>query len=182
MPALAERTKIRTETGYSARTTTGWMVKGEEQGSYVLSGKTAIDTNAYTWASGSIRIQVQPYLSRPSSQAREMLQKLFRFKNLSINWDGNQAMPPDDSVIIKAAGFIIHADEFDLPLYFIAPGPNGEIVVEFKSGQNTAELFFNEDDTEEMLLYKGKEQIYAGKTDLQFLVQHLSVLPLTNGA
>jgi hypothetical protein len=69
----------------------------------------------------------------------------------------------------------------DLPLYFIAPGPNGEIVVEFKSGQNMAEIFFNEDGTEEMLLYKGKEQKFSGQPVLPLLVKHLSNLPVTNG-
>ncbi len=180
MTGLAEKTKIYTESGYSARTTSGWMTKGSESELYAATGKTYIDAYANTWAPSSISVQIQPYIARPSAQAKEMLQKLFRFRNLSVNWDGNDALPPDDRVIIKATRLILQADEYDLPLYFIAPGPNGEIVVEFKSGYNTAEIFFSEDDPDEMLLYKGKRQTYAGNTDLKMLIQHLSNVSLSN--
>jgi hypothetical protein len=42
-------------------------------------------------------------------------------------------------------------------------GPNGEIVLEYKNGQNSAEVFFERNNSSEMLLYKGDVQIYAGQ-------------------
>jgi hypothetical protein len=172
MPALAERTKINKEWSV-ASTTQGWDVKinmPHFEGSFPLT----IDKNAYDLVSGSTRFVSQSYLPTPSAKAKEFIRKLHTYKNLPENWDSNGAVAPEEQIVLKACLLILSTDDLDLPLYFVAPGPNGEVVVDYKNGINAAEVFLNEDGTEEMILYKGKEQAYAGDIKLQLLVQHLS--------
>lgn len=173
MPALAERTKIKTETGNVSSTTCMNFYSGYAC-PYVFLSDSPIDANAYMIASGSIRIQTQQYMPELSSKAKATLHRLYSFKQLKVNWDGDGALVPNEGVIKNAANFLFLLDEYDLPIYFTAPGPNGEIVLEYKNGQNSAEVFFETDNFSEMLLYKGDVQIYAGKVDVQLLIDHFN--------
>jgi hypothetical protein len=171
MPVLAERTKIKSEWNISATNEEGGF-RGNMRG----SGKNAeinIDDNAYDLVSASTRIFIQPYLPTPSPKAKEFLKKLKAYKNLPDNWDGDEGVPPEENNIRKAASFILETDELDLPFYFIAPGPNGEIVIEYKNGTRTAEIFLNENEKDEMILYKDKEQVFADSIDIGVLIKHL---------
>lgn len=171
MPALAERTKIWIETG-AITSTTGFI---SYKGGYDLYGGAdiAIDANAYTIASSSIQIQTQRYIPELSPKAKEMLYRLYKFSQLDENWDGNGAVAPSEIVLNKAANFMAVADEYDLPVYFTAPGPNGEIVLEYKSENNTAEVFFEDNNVPEMILYTRKLQVYVGDIEWNQLVTHL---------
>lgn len=173
MPALAERTKIRSEKGFETSTTTGWSITPHVPVEYYgfKAGDDAIDF--WAWDSNSIRVRSIPYLTRPSEQAQTTLHKILRYEHLLPGWDENDAVPPAYKTIINAYTFASTADEFDLPFYFTAPGPNGEIVIEFKEGNKTAEVYFNEDGSSEMMLYEGKEQVYVDEINMEILAQHL---------
>lgn len=173
MPALADRTKIRTDAG-AVPSTTGLISYKGGYYPYRNPPDAAIDANAYAIASGSIQIQTQRYIPDLSTKAKEVLYKLHKFGQLDENWDGNGAVAPSETVLNKAANFMTVADEYDLPVYFTAPGPNGEIVLEYMNGNNTAEIFFEDDNMSEMILYTGKQQVYAGEIQLKPLITHLS--------
>lgn len=171
MPALAERTKIKNE--WASVPTTQSFTIGENFSCRTKIPVNLIDDNIYDFACASTRFIMQSYLPALSGKAKEFLKKISTYKNLQENWDSNGAIPPSHELILKASTFIQVVDELNIPLYFIAPGPNGEIVIEYKNGDNTAEIFFNEDGSQEMILYSGKEQHYANGLDMHFLFQHL---------
>lgn len=173
MPALAERTKIKKEIG-NTLSTTGLIYNTGYLRQNVYLGDVEIDVNTYMIASGSIRVQTQGSNPELSIKAKEFLYKLYNYNRLEMNWDGNEAIPPSENTIQTAANFLSVMDEFDLPIYFTAPGPNGEIVLEYKNNENTAEVFFENDNLQEMLLYNKKEQTYAGTVDTSLLINHLT--------
>lgn len=173
MPVLAERTKILIGPGAIA-STTGLNDTRRAPSLINDPDEVAIDTNAYSMTSTSIRIQAQQYIPELSLRAKEVLIKLSGFRLLKNNWDGEGAIAPDKEVINMATRFLSLADGSDLPIYFTAPGPNGEIVLEYKNGENMAEVFFEENDHSEMVLYEEKKQMYAGEVQLQLLIDHLS--------
>ena len=174
MQALLNRTKIRTES-YNVPTTTGLFLYKDYPAIHEWASEQAIDVYAYMIASGSTQIETQLYTPELSVKAKEILHKLYRFRQLLPNWDGNQASVPGEDIINKAADLLITADEYDLPIYFTAPGPNGELVLEYKYNDLMAEVFFEEDKNIEMILYTGKDQIYAGDFDLKNLITHFIV-------
>jgi hypothetical protein len=173
MPALAERTKIKAETG-NVSITTCMNFYSDYAGPCVFLSDSPIDANAYMIASGSIQVQTQQYIPELSSKAKAVLHRLYSFKQLKLNWNGNGALVPEEEVIKAATNFLFLLDEYDLPIYFTAPGPNGEIVLEYKNGQNSAEIFFESDNFSEMLLYNGDVQIYAGKIEKKLLIDHFN--------
>jgi len=128
--------------------------------------------NVYIPQNGSIQLLEVSYLSRPSDKAREIIRKIYHYKYLPAGWDESGGDPPSEKTINDAIGFSEIADEYDLPFYFTAPGPNGEIVIEFKSLDKAAEVYFDEDGLSEMILYAGKEQVYAGVVQIKALVNH----------
>lgn len=173
MPVLAERTKIRTETG-NISSTTGLNFYSGYSAPYRFPVDLNIDANAYMIASGSIQIQILSYIPELSMKAKEVLHKLYSFHKLKPDWDGNGSLVPTEDIIRITSNFLSDMDEYDLPVYFTAPGPNGEIVLEYKNNENTAEIFFENDHSTEMLLYKDKNQIYAGEVDKKVLIDHLT--------
>lgn len=182
MPALAERTKIRTGNTHIP-TTTGLVLYGGGFPEPYLPGhigEAMIETNVYLIAASSTKIQVLQYFPEPSPKAKDILRRIYKFKDLSENWDGNGAVPPNDEIINNAAFFLTMADEHDLPIYFTAPGPNGEIVLEYKLGNNTAEIFFEDNNISEMILYREKAQVYVGEISLGRLIEHLRTIDTTH--
>ena len=90
-----------------------------------------------------------------SEIAAQMIAKAKSFKSLQDNWDSHGAIAPTSENIERAISFIKHADKNLLPFYFTAPGPNGELVVEFKKGSKEAAAYFNPDGTTELVMNEG---------------------------
>src|SRR5690554_4929141 len=67
-----------------------------------------------------------------SDRIAEMILKLNRVKKLPKNWDSYQAEPPSPIAVANAQAFLIDNHKLALPFYFLAPGVDGEVMVEFK--------------------------------------------------
>lgn len=86
-----------------------------------------------------------------SEEAKQIISKLNQFKVLNENWDSYGAIPPSIESVEKAIRFVKKADKNLLPFYFTAPGPNGELVIEFRKGNREAAVYFNPDGTTELI-------------------------------
>lgn len=102
------------------------------------------------------------FISAYSDEARQMISKLKGFKNLGENWDSYGAVPPSSETIDNAIRFVKKADRNLLPFFFTAPGPNGEVVIEFKQGNKEASVYFNPEGTSELLLNSNNETVLEG--------------------
>jgi hypothetical protein len=172
MPALLERTKIRSDWG-SSSTNENLVARDLNQLAIMPGDPFSVDVYAYGLLPGSTKVTVLPYLPQPSDKAKEYLKKIYRFGRLPENWDNDGAFPPEEKIILSASQFVLQMDELDLPVYFVAPGPNGEIFIEYRKQKKTAEIFFNDDGTEEMILYKRNEQVYSGEINTDLFINHL---------
>ncbi len=102
-----------------------------------------------------------------SSKAKELLLKLKRISNFSSNWDSYGAEKPSETAISKATSFILKNRQGELPLYFLAPSPNGEILIELKCGLVSVEVFFMPDGSVEYVQFKNDEVVNQGLLDYQ---------------
>lgn len=89
-----------------------------------------------------------------SSNAKKYISRITSFKELKKNWDSYNANPPGEKAIMNAIRFIKMMDELNIPVYFTAPGPDGEVLVEIKMDQNTVEVYFDSDGSNELRLLK----------------------------
>ena len=103
-----------------------------------------------------------------SDQVAEMNLKLNRLASLPQNWDNYQADAPASIAITHAQSFLKQNHFLDLPFYFLAPGVNGEVMIEFKKGTYSAELYFLPDGTDELILFEGDEVKFEGMLSEDF--------------
>lgn len=100
------------------------------------------------------------FLSKPggfSDVVSEMIQKLNRLSELLPNWDSYNADAPSQNAVTNALSFLVNNYYLDLPFYFLAPGVNGEVMIEFKKGTHAAELYFLPDGSDELILFESDE-------------------------
>lgn len=97
-----------------------------------------------------------------------VLQQLQKIADLHNNWDSYGAEAPGDLAVANARHFIVENQNTLLPFYFVAPGVNGEVMLEFNSGQKSAELYFNPDGSNELLLYRDDETELEGTLEDHF--------------
>lgn len=97
-----------------------------------------------------------------SDSAKQFITKLQSFKSLAPNWDSHGAIPPSEKSIDLAISFITKADKNLLPFYFVAPGPNGELMLEFRKGKKEASAFINTDGSTELILNEGNNYVLEG--------------------
>ncbi len=100
--------------------------------------------------------------SEMSLKTRKTINKIKSYSLLEKNWDGYGASKPKNIVINKAIEFLRLADDEGIEPYFVAPGPNGEILVEFKDDKFEAEIYFNEDGGNQILIYDDDECVLEG--------------------
>lgn len=84
---------------------------------------------------------------------QELIEKIRSFKDLTRNWDGYEAEEVSSHAIHDAIKFVHSNSGKNLPFYFAAPGVNGEVMLELKSGDRAAEIFFNPDSSTELILF-----------------------------
>jgi hypothetical protein len=99
---------------------------------------------------------------------KDLVNKLRSFKELKENWDSYGALPPSPATIDAAIRFIRKADRNLLPLYFAAPGPNGELVFEFRNGNREAAVYFNPEGTNELILLEQNQIRFEGSLDMNY--------------
>jgi hypothetical protein len=134
-----------------------------------FSGNSTSGFNFYktpAWALESSTLVFRQDLLSPEMQ--QMIEKIIRFKDLEKNWDGYQAQGVSPQAIKDAIHFIFNQSAKKLPLYFAAPGVNGEVMIELKQGNRAAEIFFNPDGITELLLFENNTCLLEGDLETNF--------------
>ena len=122
------------------------------------------ETEQQEWNT-SIVINIYSHTPPLSNAAMKAASKILGFRNFADNWDSYGAEKPSENAIVNALSFIRVIDAHGIPVYFTAPGPNGEIVVELRKGNYEAEVYFNADNSNEILIYEGDTCISEGMLD-----------------
>ena len=69
------------------------------------------------------------------------------FKSLKKNWDGEGALPPDTGALRKAETLTRTLQGFGQKIFHVAPGPNGEIMIDLRANGNSVEILFYPKET-----------------------------------
>lgn len=111
---------------------------------------------------------VTPVIVTFATSVIPFLQKLNTFSSLEKGWDGYNADKPHINAISAAKNFLTENQQIALPFYFLAPGINGEVMIEFKEGDKGAELYFNSDESTELLFFNHDEVAFEGSLENDF--------------
>lgn len=105
-----------------------------------------------------------------SYKSKIAISKIESFKNLNDNWDSYGAEIPSLIAIENAKNFIKLANKDGLEVYFTAPGRNGDVLVEFQlTNRISAEIYFNRDGSDELLIFGDAECITEGNIDSNYI-------------
>jgi hypothetical protein len=80
--------------------------------------------------------------------------KMRSYLRLGENWDSYGGVPPQKTVVDRAISLVISLDRRGYPIFFTAPGPNGEILVELKVGEKTIETTFNNESEDSFAFFQ----------------------------
>lgn len=70
------------------------------------------------------------------------LRLLEDFKTLRDNWDGDDARAPDAGAVRQAENLVHQLQRIGQRVYHVAPGPNGEVLVDLREKGKSAEILF----------------------------------------
>lgn len=94
-------------------------------------------------------------MSKPGDKLNEQIlfeiNKLYSFLQLPENWDSYGATKPSKLAVENAIDFIVHLAQRQQTPFFIAPSPNGDILVELKANEVILEFIFGEDGTNRII-------------------------------
>ncbi|MFN0035498.1 MAG: hypothetical protein ACKVUS_10535 [Saprospiraceae bacterium] len=71
-----------------------------------------------------------------------VLPLLDEFKTLKENWDEEGALPPSPAVIRRAEELVRSLQITGQKIFHVAPGPNGEIMVDLRENEKSIEILF----------------------------------------
>lgn len=83
-----------------------------------------------------------------------IVQKLNKFAFLPANWDGYNADAPSQVAIKQARYFVYQFNQEEIQVYFTAPGPNGEVLLELKNDKKAVEIYFYEETESDYCLFE----------------------------
>lgn len=163
----------------SATTDSGFFTpNSSSQGfnEFVNSNKTSSKDSylGFLWGmAASILFQTRKDLS---IDARKQIGKIQGFSSLKENWDSYGALKPNQSAIQKSIQLVREIDQMGLPVYFVAPGPSGEILVELKLKSKTIEFHVYNQSEVEVLHFVGEDCVHEEEFIPSMLFEHLSWL------
>jgi hypothetical protein len=104
-------------------------------------------SNQQVQHSYTVRTYMSKNESLPSFFAlNEHVRRLLNeFKYLSDNWDQDGAAKPAESVITQALGLVETLEASAQKVFHVAPGPNGEIMVDLRANDKSVEIIFYPD-------------------------------------
>lgn len=100
--------------------------------------------------------------------SRNFIGRILSFKDLPENWDGYGAVKVNENAVSNAIDFIHKIAVYDNPIYFVTPGPNGEVLVELKNEERSAEIYFNDDGSDEVILIGNGVTVFEGSVSKDF--------------
>ncbi len=88
------------------------------------------------------------------------INKLRSFLHLPENWDSYGATKPAKPAVENSIDFIIRLANRQQEPFFIAPSPNGDILVELKDNNVSLEFIFGEDGTNHTIGLVDNEEMF----------------------
>lgn len=93
---------------------------------------------------------------KASPNMKKFLDKLDSFKTLGSNWNGYQAEKPLSEAIIYSAKFANLLESLNQEIYFVAPSPDGKILIELQHNEKSIEFYVSGENDIEYLLVNEK--------------------------
>jgi len=116
-----------------------------------------------------------------SSNNYEKILLINSFSTLKRNWDSYDANVPSKQAITKAISFILWISEFNQEVFFTAPSPDGNIIVELKNNDANLEFEFASNSNDSVCAAQNGEFVTEAALNDTTKVSYLKWLICPNG-
>ena len=106
-----------------------------------------------------------------TDEAREVLSKIRSFSRLGENWDSYGAARPSKIALQNAFSFVKQLARLQVPVFFAAPGPSGEALVELQGGNKSIEVTFEPDGVASYSKFIGVDCVEEGTLDNRLVAE-----------
>jgi len=103
------------------------------------------------------------------------------YSSLTNNWDSYNAIPPSNQAIQKAITFILWLSDFNIDVFFVAPSPNGEILVEIKGENSNLEFEFSKESDDSICASHHGDFVAEAELNDTTLISYIKWLICPNG-
>lgn len=94
-----------------------------------------------------------------SEESLVEIRRIWSFKILKHNWDGEFSPPIGRMALIKAERVIRNLDTWGIKPFFVSPGKEGEVVIEYSKKPYSCEIWVQEDGSNEIYLYENSDLV-----------------------
>ena len=100
---------------------------------------------------------------------------------LKANWDSYNAEKPSYEAIIKAISFCVWLSQCGIEIFFTAPTPDGDVLVEIRDNNSNVEFIFSKDDNDRILAWSEGEFVTEAILNDTTQISYLKWLICPNG-
>lgn len=79
---------------------------------------------------------------------KEAIKTIKAYERLEDNWDSYHGAKTSPNAIKKAISFILWLSKYNIDVYYTAPSPDGDVLVEIRDGQACLEFEFTPDNSD----------------------------------
>jgi len=117
----------------------------------------------------------------PSAINVEAIDTIKSYVHLKNNWDTYNGAKTSVIAIQKAISFILWLSEHNIDVFYVAPSPDGDVMVEIKKGSANLEFEFTENNTDNICANEEGNYIQSAQLNETTLRSYIKWLICPNG-
>ena len=103
------------------------------------------------------------------------------YSTLQNNWDSYNGLKTSSIAIQKAISFVLWLSEYQIDVFYVAPSPDGDVLVEIKKGNVNLEFEFTADNKDNICATEDAELVQSAQLNETTLRSYIKWLICPNG-
>ena len=117
----------------------------------------------------------------PSNANIQAIYTIKSYSELKNNWDSYNGLRTSPIAIQKAISFILWLSEYQIDVFYVAPSPDGDVLVEIKEGNANLEFEFTADNHDNICASEEAEFVQSAQLNETTLRSYIKWLICPNG-
>jgi len=118
---------------------------------------------------------------KPSVENLQAINTVRNYITLQNNWDSYNGSKTSPIAIQKAISFILWLSEFNIDVFYVAPSPDGDVLVEIKRREANLEFEFTADNSDNICATENGEFVQDAELNETTLRSYIKWLICPNG-
>jgi len=117
----------------------------------------------------------------PSNENIQAINTVRSYSSLQNNWDSYNGLKTSSIAIQKAISFILWLSEYQINVFYVAPSPDGDVMVEIKKGDSNLEFEFTSSNCDNVCATENGDYVQSADLNETTLRSYIKWLICPNG-